>query len=63
MKVRDWAGIELTTPGSAVRHTSVTRHVNDCATRPGQQQSKKGGKDQELLQSSTTPVPRFQMGK
>ena len=22
-------------PGSAVRHTSVARHVTDCATRPG----------------------------
>ena len=23
------------TPGSAVRHASVARHVTDCATRPG----------------------------
>ena len=29
------AGIELATPGSAVRHASVARHVTDCATRPG----------------------------
>ena len=29
------AGIELETPGSAVSFTSVTRHVTDCATRPG----------------------------
>ena len=27
------AGIELATPGSAVRHASVARHVTDCATR------------------------------
>ena len=30
------AGIELATPGSAVRHASVARHVTDCATRPGE---------------------------
>ena len=30
----DQAGIELTTPGSAVRLASVARHVTDCATRP-----------------------------
>ena len=35
MKVWDRAGIELATPGSAVRHASVARHVTDCATRPG----------------------------
>ena len=35
MKVWDQAGIELATPGSAVRHASVARHVTDCATRPG----------------------------
>ena len=29
------AGIKLATPGSAVRHASVARHVTDCATRPG----------------------------
>ena len=34
-KVWDQAGIELATPGSAVRHASVDRHVTDCATRPG----------------------------
>ena len=32
-KVWDQAGIELATPGSAVRHASVARHVTDCATR------------------------------
>ena len=35
MKVWDRTGIELATPGSAVRHASVARHVTDCATRPG----------------------------
>ena len=34
-KVWDRAGIELATPGSAVRNVSVARHVTDCATRPG----------------------------
>ena len=34
-KVWDQAGIELATPGIAVRHSSVARHVTDCATRPG----------------------------
>ena len=40
-KVWDRAGIELATPGSAVRHAAVARHVTDCgdvtdcATRPG----------------------------
>ena len=34
-KVWDWAGMELVTPGSAVRLASVARHVTDCATRPG----------------------------
>ena len=34
-KVWDRAGIELETPGIAVRHASVARHVTDCATRPG----------------------------
>ena len=33
-KVWDRTGIELATPGSAVRHASVARHVTDCATRP-----------------------------
>ena len=32
-KVWDRAGIELATPGSAVRHASVARHVTDCAMR------------------------------
>ena len=27
------AGIELASPGSAVRHASVARQVTDCATR------------------------------
>ena len=31
----DRAGIELATPGSAVRLASVARHVTDCATRLG----------------------------
>ena len=34
-KVWDRGGIELATPGIAVRHASVARHVTDCATRPG----------------------------
>ena len=34
-KVWDRAGIELATPGIAVRHASVARHATDCATRPG----------------------------
>ena len=33
-KVWDRAGIELATPGSAVSHASVARHVTDCATWP-----------------------------
>ena len=33
-RVWDRAGIKLATPGSAVRHASVARHVTDCATRP-----------------------------
>ena len=28
-------GIELATPGSAVRLATVARHVTDCATQPG----------------------------
>ena len=35
-KVWDWAEIELATPRSAVRQVSAARHVNYCATRPGQ---------------------------
>ena len=27
--------IELATPGSAVRHASVARHITGCATHPG----------------------------
>ena len=34
LKVWDWAEIKLATPGSAVRHPSVARHVTDCAKRP-----------------------------
>ena len=33
-KVWDLAGIEIATPGSAVRLASVARHVIDCTTRP-----------------------------
>ena len=40
MKVWDPAGIELATPGSAVRYASVARHVTDCATRPGKKTQK-----------------------
>ena len=36
-KVWDRAGIELATPGSAVRLASVARHVTDCAMWPGHQ--------------------------
>ena len=36
LHVWDRAGIELATPGSAVRLASVARHVTDCATQPGQ---------------------------
>ena len=39
MIVWDRAGIELATPGSAVRLASVARHVTDCATGPGQTRS------------------------
>ena len=38
-KVWDRAGIELATPGSAVRLASVARHVTDCATQPGKEKS------------------------
>ena len=34
-KVWDWAGIELSTPWSAVRCASVVRHISNCATWPG----------------------------
>ena len=33
-KVWDRAGIELATPGSAVRLASVARHITDCAMWP-----------------------------
>ena len=39
-KVWDRAGIELTTPGSAVSFASVTRHVTACATRPSKHMCK-----------------------
>ena len=35
MKVWGQTGIELSTPGSAVKHASVARHLINCATRPG----------------------------
>ena len=35
MKVWDKAGIQVATPGSAVRLASVAIQVTDCATRPG----------------------------
>ena len=37
ISTKEWdrTGIELATPGSAVRLASVARHVTDCATRPG----------------------------
>ena len=38
-KVWDRTVIELVTPGSAVRHASVARHVTDCTTWPGIKQS------------------------
>ena len=34
-EVWDWAGIDLVTPGPAVRRASVVRKVTDCATRHG----------------------------
>ena len=43
MKVWDRAGIKLETPGSAVRLTSVPRHVTDCATRPSEEGFDLGG--------------------
>ena len=35
MKVWDWAGMELATPGSAVIQESAVRHITDCTMRPG----------------------------
>ena len=35
MRVWNRAGIQLATPGSAVRHASVARQLTKCATRPG----------------------------
>ena len=37
MKLWDRAGITLVIPGSAVRHTSVARHVSNCAAGPGKE--------------------------
>ena len=34
-----WVGIELATPGSAVRLASVARHPTYCATRPWERES------------------------
>ena len=34
MKAWDWTGIELATPGSAIRLASEARHVTDCDRRP-----------------------------
>ena len=48
-KVWDRTGIEIETPGSAVRHASVARHVTDCATRPG--------RNQMCEAQTTTPTP------
>ena len=35
-KVWGRAGIQLATPGYAVRQASLARHVADCATWPGE---------------------------
>ena len=43
MKVWGWAGIELTTPGSAVGHTA------DSATRPGKMVVIWTGNDSKLV--------------
>ena len=34
MKVWDWAAIKPETPGFAIRHASVARHVTDCLCSP-----------------------------
>ena len=34
MKVWDWAAIKPETPGFAIRHASVARHVTDCLRSP-----------------------------
>ena len=36
----DRTSIELATPGSAVRHTFVARHVTDCANQPRELKAK-----------------------
>ena len=55
MKVSDRAGIELATPGSAVRHASVARHVTDCAMRPGYIIRVSNGLDTDQNQHSVSP--------
>ena len=42
---------------------SMTRSLDQNSQSCGQYESKKGGKDQESIQSSTTPDPGYQMGK
>ena len=42
INLHESTGIDLATPGSAVRHASVARHVTDCATRPGKERSRNG---------------------
>ena len=48
-KVWDRTGIELATPGSAVRHASVARHVTDCTTRPEKVQLEKQDLDEVIV--------------
>ena len=48
MEVLDQACFKLATHGCAVRHTSVPRHVTDCATWP----HKKTGHEIRLLNNS-----------
>ena len=57
--VWDRAGIELATPGSAVRHASVARHVTDCATRPGLYTCSKLSTNEFLLSSACYPATIF----
>ena len=64
MKGLDLAGIEIATPGSAVSFTSVTRHVTDCATRPGYDGMLIFGMlifDQKLKQSAYGAVGRSEV--
>ena len=32
----NWAGMELATPASTARYTSVVRHVSDCSMWPSE---------------------------